>query len=156
MVSILLRPVVTALKFLRLCDVRFTSVRANINLEGVTVNSRTGDFNPTSLSHVINTDTINTLVVQTWMDRAGTSLSLMITFVTHKFQPAATKSTLVFCVNIAHVEALTQTFRSYGIDARYLYSKTPVAERKALVASFKAGQFPVLVNCGKAILIVSS
>lgn len=54
----------------------------------------------------------------------------------------------MFCVNIAHVYSLTQCFRSYGIDARYIYSHTPQAERKALVSSFKAGQFPVLVNCG--------
>ncbi|KAJ3857816.1 P-loop containing nucleoside triphosphate hydrolase protein [Lentinula lateritia] len=113
-----------------LSGVRFTTVQANINLEGVTVNSRTGDFNATSLAHVINTDSINQLVVQTWLDRA-----------------AERRSTLVFCVNIAHVRALTQVFRGFGIDARYVYSKTPIAERKALIASFKAGQFPVLVNC---------
>ncbi|KAK7468850.1 putative ATP-dependent helicase IRC3 [Stygiomarasmius scandens] len=114
-----------------LCDVRFTTVKANINLNDVTVNSKTGDFNPTSLAQVINTDTINHLVVQTWLDRAASER----------------KSTLVFCVNVAHVEALTQVFRGFGIDARYVYSKTPAAERKALVAAFKAGQFPVLLNC---------
>ncbi|KAF5374878.1 hypothetical protein D9758_000323 [Tetrapyrgos nigripes] len=114
-----------------LCDVRFTTVQAKINFSDVTVNSRTGDFNPTSLAQVINTDTINHLVVQTWLDRAA----------------AERKSTLIFCVNIAHTEALTQVFRGFGIDARYLYSKTPAAERKALVAAFKAGQYPVLLNC---------
>ena len=35
------------------------------------MNSRTGDFNPTSLAQVINTDTVNRLVVQTWLDKAG-------------------------------------------------------------------------------------
>lgn len=50
---------------------RFTTVQANIDLEGVTVNSRSGDFNATSLAQVVNTDTINHLVVQTWLDRAG-------------------------------------------------------------------------------------
>ncbi|KAF8168154.1 P-loop containing nucleoside triphosphate hydrolase protein [Crassisporium funariophilum] len=113
-----------------LCDVRFTSVRAEINLKDVTISSRNGDFNPTSLAHVINTETVNNVVVRAWLDRASTR-----------------KSTLVFCVNIAHVHALTQTFRRHGVDARYLFSETPVAERKALVESFKAGQFPVLVNC---------
>lgn len=57
---------------LRLCNVRFTCVRARLNLSDVTVHSRTGDFNPTSLAHVINTPTVNSLVVQTWLDRAGT------------------------------------------------------------------------------------
>ncbi|KAJ4486068.1 P-loop containing nucleoside triphosphate hydrolase protein [Lentinula aciculospora] len=113
-----------------LSEVRFTTVQADINLNDVTVNSRTGDFNATSLAHVISTDTINQLVVQTWLDRA-----------------AERRSTLVFCVNIAHVRALTQVFRGFGIDARYIHSKTPITERKALIASFKAGQFPVLVNC---------
>lgn len=135
----------------RLCDVRFTTVHANINLSEVTVNSKTGDFNATSLAHVINTDTVNQLVIQTWLDRAGKSplfgdadnnkhVSLCLA--------ATRKSTLVFCVNLAHVRALTNAFRGYGVDARYVYSGTPVAERKALISSFKAGLFPVLINCG--------
>ncbi|KAK2461954.1 hypothetical protein APHAL10511_006417 [Amanita phalloides] len=113
-----------------LCNVRFTSVKADIDLKSVTVNSRTGDFNPSSLAQVVNTETVNELVVRTWIDRASTR-----------------KSTLIFCVNISHVVALTRTFRGYGIDARYVHSGTPAAERKALIASFKAGEFPVLVNC---------
>ncbi|KAJ3479603.1 hypothetical protein NLI96_g8938 [Meripilus lineatus] len=114
-----------------LCNVRFTSVRANIDLSEVTVNSSTGDFNPTSLAHVINTVTVNNLVVKSWLDRASTR-----------------RSTLVFCVNLAHVRDLTNTFRAAGIDARYIYSGTPASERAALVSGFRQGQFPVLVNCG--------
>ncbi|KAJ7125631.1 P-loop containing nucleoside triphosphate hydrolase protein [Mycena crocata] len=114
-----------------LCDVRFTTVHASINLKDVTVNSRTGDFNPTSLAQVVNTETVNNLVVKTWLDKAGKDR----------------KSTLVFCVNVAHVEALTQAFRGFGIDARYVFSGTPINERQALIASFRAGQYPVLINC---------
>ena len=55
----------------RLCNVRFTSVKADINLKEVTVNRASGDFNATSLAHVINTETVNNLVVQSWLDRAG-------------------------------------------------------------------------------------
>lgn len=61
---------------------------------------------------------------------------------------ATRKSTLVFCVNVDHTRELTQMFRRYGIDARYIFSETPPAERKELVDAFKAGQFPVLINCG--------
>ncbi|KAJ7932447.1 P-loop containing nucleoside triphosphate hydrolase protein [Mycena leptocephala] len=104
---------------------------ASINLKNVIVNSRTGDFNPTSLAQVVNTDTINNMVVKTWLDKAGPTR----------------KSTLIFCVNVAHVEALTQRFRAFGIDARYVFSGTPMSERQALIASFKAGKYPVLVNC---------
>ncbi|KAG1749940.1 P-loop containing nucleoside triphosphate hydrolase protein [Suillus paluster] len=113
-----------------LCDVRFTSVKANIDLRNVTVNSKTGDFNATSLAHIINTDTVNNLVVQAWLDRAGQR-----------------QSTLVFCVNIAHVRALTKAFQGFGVAARYLHSGTPAAERHALINAFKTGQYPVLVNC---------
>lgn len=56
---------------LRLCDVRFTTVHANINLKNVTVNSRNGDFNPTSLAQVVNTETVNNMVVKAWLDKAG-------------------------------------------------------------------------------------
>ena len=124
-----------------------TSVRASIDLKNVTINTRTGDFNPTSLAHVINTETINELVVKTWIDRACRfQYSLSPSSI---YPLAATrKSTLVFCVNVAHVHTLTQSFRQFGVDARYLHSGTPIAERKALVAMFKAGLFPVLVNCG--------
>lgn len=57
--------------FHRLCDVRFTSVKADIDFGKVTLSGRNGDFNPTSLAHVINTETVNHLVVKTWIDRAG-------------------------------------------------------------------------------------
>ncbi|KAK0245542.1 P-loop containing nucleoside triphosphate hydrolase protein [Armillaria nabsnona] len=120
----------TMIKDQWLCPVRFTTTKADMNLDDVTVNSRSGDFNATSLAHVVNTETINTLVVQTWLEKAATR-----------------KSTLVFCVNVAHVHSLTQAFRQFGIDARYVYAKTPAPERKALVAAFKAGKFQVLVNC---------
>ena len=54
----------------------------------------------------------------------------------------------MFCVNRAHVRRLTQVFRDFGVDARYLHAATPASERQSLVADFKAGVFPVLVNCG--------
>lgn len=58
------------------------------------------------------------------------------------------KSTIVFAVNVAHVRELTRTFQSAGVDARYLYAGTPIPERNALIDGFKAGAFPVLINCG--------
>ncbi|PIL31885.1 transporter [Ganoderma sinense ZZ0214-1] len=113
-----------------LCRVLFTTVRADIDLSGVTVNSSSGDFNPTSLGHVINTQPVNELIVRTWLDKGEDR-----------------KATLVFCVNLAHVAALTAAFRDAGVDAQYLHSKTPAGERRALIESFKAEEFPVLVNC---------
>lgn len=62
---------------------------------------------------------------------------------------AGRKATLIFCVNIAHVIELTNTFRQMGVDARYLHSKTPAHERKTLLDDFRGGKIPVLINCGK-------
>ena len=55
----------------------------------------------------------------------------------------------MFCVNLAHVRELTNTFRAAGVNAAYIYSGTPASERKALITAFKAGEFPVLLNCGE-------
>ena len=59
------------------------------------------------------------------------------------------RSTLVFCVDTLHLQALTDTFRRAGVDARYLYAKTPDKERRQLIEDFKAGVYPVLCNVGK-------
>ena len=126
---------------------RFTCVQADINLKEVTINSVTGDYNPTSLASVINTETLNSLVVQTWLDKSGTQVPWRYDCTSHS-DADNRKSTLVFCVNLSHVRGLTQAFRDAGIDARYVHSRTPTAERKLLVEGFKAGEFPVLVNCG--------
>ena len=58
---------------MRLDNVRFTSVRARIDLSDITISGRNhdGDFNPNSLAQAINTDTINNVVVRAWIDRAS-------------------------------------------------------------------------------------
>lgn len=42
---------------------------------------------------------------------------------------------------------MTAAFRAAGVDARYVTGNTKESERKALVEAFKAGEFPVMVNC---------
>ena len=37
---------------------------------------------------------------------------------------AERRSTLVFCVDLEHVRDMTNTFRRYGVDARFITSKT--------------------------------
>jgi len=128
--------------------VRFTCVQADIDLKEVTINSATGDYNPSSLANIINTETLNSLVVQTWLDKSGAPVPVCTSTSTYSRSADNRKSTLVFCVNLSHVRELTQTFRDAGIDARYVHSKTPAAERRLLVEGFKSGEYPILVNCG--------
>lgn len=113
-----------------LSDVVFTTVKSTANLTKVK-NSTFGDFQTGELSKAVNTDEINEITVRSWMAKAPER-----------------RSTLVFCVDVAHVEALTQKFRDYGHDARYVTGDTPKVERGEILHSFRNGEFPVLVNCG--------
>ncbi|GAA96215.1 hypothetical protein E5Q_02879 [Mixia osmundae IAM 14324] len=113
-----------------LSHVRFTTVKADFDFSKIKISKANGDFSSTSLASIVNTPTVNNLVVRAWLDRASTR-----------------KSTLVFAVNVAHVVALTNAFRAIGVEARYIFAGTPLGERQTLLSDFRAGVFPVLVNC---------
>lgn len=112
-----------------LCDVKFTTVQVDIDLDAVGL-SATGDFNRRALAKAMNRPTLNNVAVRAWLDRARNR-----------------RSTLVFCADIAHVEALTARFRENGIDAKNVTSHTDRNERDVILDDFKAGKFPVLLNC---------
>ncbi|PLB42690.1 ResIII-domain-containing protein [Aspergillus candidus] len=113
-----------------LANAVFTTVQSNAKLSGVKSDSR-GDFQLESLARAVNTDTTNTVTVRAWLANA-----------------ADRHSTLVFCVNVEHTRSLTDTFRAHGLDARYITGDTPQKQRDAELTAFKAGEFPVLLNCG--------
>ncbi|RGP73753.1 hypothetical protein FLONG3_6244 [Fusarium longipes] len=113
-----------------LSDVLFTTVESKANLSEVKKSSF-GDYVPSELSKAVNTSEINDITVRSWMAKAE-----------------GRKSTLVFCVDVAHVIELTDRFRQYGFDARYVTGETPKVERGQTLDAFRKGEFPVLVNCG--------
>lgn len=112
-----------------LSDVVFTTVHSGADLSRV--KSTGGDFQTGALSKAVNNDEINALTVRAWLSRA-----------------ADRKSTIVFCVDLSHVASLTATFRQHGIDARFVTSDTHCQVRQERLEAFKAGEFPVLLNCG--------
>ncbi|PKS08923.1 hypothetical protein jhhlp_003536 [Lomentospora prolificans] len=113
-----------------LCDVLFTTVESKADISAVKSGSN-GDFRPGELSRAVNTDQVNEVTVRSWLAHAR-----------------GRKSTLVFCVDLAHVASLTRKFRHYGLDARFISGDTPVIERSRILDAFKRQEFPVLVNCG--------
>lgn len=113
-----------------LSDVIFTTVESKADISKVKKGA-TGDFQTGELSRAVNTDQSNEITVRTWLAKAQ-----------------GRKSTLVFCVDLAHVAGLTKAFRDRGIDARFVTGDTPKIERSATLDAFRAGEFPVLVNCG--------
>lgn len=113
-----------------LSDVIFTTVESSANLSKVK-SGAFGDFATGELSKVVNTHQVNDITVKSWMAKAPDRLS-----------------TLVFCVDLAHVAGLTETFRRFGYDTRYVTGDTPKLERTAILDAFKRREFPVLINCG--------
>lgn len=113
-----------------LSDVIFTTVNSKADISKVKVAS-SGDFISSSLSTAVNTEVTNLATLQAWQTRASDR-----------------KSTLVFCVDVAHLKGLTRTFRKYGIDARYVTGETRKDQRSETLDAFKRGDFPVLMNCG--------
>lgn len=108
----------------------FSTVKSHVDLRGVKSNAQ-GDFQVTALSQAVNTQPTNEITVQAWLAKAKER-----------------KSTLVFCVDIKHLMGLTTTFRNYGIDARFVTGETKKQSRSEILDAFKAGEFPVLLNCG--------
>lgn len=113
-----------------LCDVVFTTVESKADISRVRT-SKFGDFQTGQLSEAVNNDETNEITFQAWKARAE-----------------GRKSTLVFCVDLNHVTSLCATFRRHGIDAKFITGDTPARVRSARLDEFRAGAFPVLLNCG--------
>ncbi|KAK4181859.1 putative ATP-dependent helicase IRC3 [Triangularia setosa] len=118
-----------------LSDVIFTTVESKADLSRVKTRGagNTGEFDTASLSKAVNTPELNDIIIRAWFAKAA---------------PPKRDSTLVFCVDLSHVAALTQRFRHHGFDARYVTGDTPAKERAERLEQFKKKEFPVLINCG--------
>lgn len=116
-----------------LSDVVFTTVESKADLSQVKRKGKggSGEFDTDALSRAVSTVELNDVVVRAWFAKA-----------------VGRKSTLVFCVDLNHVAALTQRFRHYGVDARFVTGDTPTRDRAGRLDDFKQGKFPVLINCG--------
>lgn len=114
-----------------LCEGRFTNVKTTVNLDDV---KRTrSDFILTSLSSAINTPETNRIITKTY---------------SHMKKKFGIKSTLVFGVDKAHVNALNKAFIADGVNSECITSDFKAAERDRIMQSFKDGETEVLVNCG--------
>ena len=113
-----------------LSNVVFTTVQSKANISGVK-RGPAGDFQLGDLSRAVNTPETNDTTVRAWMAKA-----------------AGRKSTLVFCVDLAHVSDLTATFRRQGVEAKFVSGDTPKRVRSERLDAFRSRQFPVLLNCG--------
>lgn len=112
-----------------LSDIVFTTVHSGADLARVKLSG--DDFQTSALSKAVNNEVTNTITVRSWLARASER-----------------RSTLGFCVDVAHVMSLAATFLRHGVDARFVTGKTGLRERSERLSAFRAGKFPVLLNCG--------
>lgn len=113
-----------------LSDVIFTTVQSKADFSKVKATG-SGDFQIGSLSRAINTRQTNDITVRAWMTKA-----------------CGRKSTLAFCVDLAHVSDLTAAFRRYGIRAEFVTGDTSKRIRSERLDGFRKGDYPLLLNCG--------
>lgn len=113
-----------------LSSVIFTTVQSGADLSRVR-KGLGGDFQTGALAEAVNNAETNEITVRAWLSKA-----------------ADRKSTLVFCVDLAHLTALTAVFRTHNVDARFITGDTPKQIRGERLEAFKNQQFPVLLNCG--------
>ena len=123
-----------------LSDVIIEKVKTNIKLDGVKLVK--GEYSNQSLIPLINVAARNRCIVEIYKQQAGIRL-IRLTVALHK-----RKSTLVFAANVEHVRNLVDSFRNQGIDARGILGTTASCQRSQLIQDFKAGVYPVLINCG--------
>eukprot|EP00045_Choanoeca_perplexa_P012376 m.134831 g.134831 ORF g.134831 m.134831 type:complete len:659 (-) comp15982_c0_seq4:370-2346(-) len=108
-----------------------TAKRIRTNLSVGSVRVSRGDYQINQLSHEINTGERNELIVEQYK----------------RYCQAERQATLVFCVDIAHVNSLQAAFEASGIACASITSKTSPVDRDSTMARFRGGQLPVLLNC---------
>jgi ATP-dependent helicase IRC3 len=102
-------------------------VDSEVSLDDVKV--RHGDFIESQLARAVNTSSRNALLVRSYTDLA------------------AGRRTIVFCVDVAHVQAAQRAFQEAGIHATAVWGALPRDERRAALAGFASGEFDVITNC---------
>lgn len=91
------------------------------------------DFSNDDLSLAINTPIRNRLIAANWKREA--------------FEKHQRRATVVFALNIRHVEGLAGAFSELGIRCEAVTGSTPRLQRMQILADFAKGEIPVLVNC---------
>lgn len=123
------RSLLTMVENKELCDVKFSTVKVDMNLDDVPV--RFGDYLTSQLSGAVNQDSINLQVAKAYIQ-----LQKELNF----------KSTLVFCVDISHCQTLCGVLQANGVNAQYVTGDTVRHERQAILQDFKDGKIQVLCN----------
>jgi superfamily II DNA or RNA helicase len=89
----------------------------------------TGDYSPGQLEKRMNTDQLVGGIVEHW----------------HKL--GEDRQTIVFTAGVQHSVHLRNEFRLAGVAVEHIDAKTPINERKKIIADFRSGTTRILCNC---------
>jgi DNA repair protein RadD len=89
----------------------------------------TGDYSPSDLEERMNT------------------AKLVGGIVEHYFKLGENRQTLVFTAGVRHSRHLCDEFRLAGVNAAHVDAKTPLEDRKQILADFRSGAVKILTNC---------
>jgi ATP-dependent helicase IRC3 len=109
-----------------LCDLKGYRVGADIGLDNIKTVG--GDYNPSQLERVMNTDPLNELAFKSWSEAAPN----------HR--------TIVFCAGVDHAERMSEIFREGGIEAASVNGAMNRIARDEIIRRFRSGSIQVLTN----------
>lgn len=109
---------------------RFSS---SVDISDVKVSA--GDYAVGELSHAVNVDARHEVCVQAFEKITA--------------EIGEEPSTMIFCVDVAHAEALAEYFTKRGYPAKSVSGKTE--NREEITDAHKAGVFKILTNCQVAV-----
>jgi superfamily II DNA or RNA helicase len=89
----------------------------------------TGDYSPGELETRMNTNALVGGILEHW------------------FKLGENRSTIVFTSGVKHSVHLQREFRAADVNAEHIDAKTPLEDRKRIIAGFRAGEIRVLCNC---------
>lgn len=110
-----------------LCQFRLFAAKKCIKAADVALTA--GDYNQRELAKLVNTTLTLGDVVETWKKHA------------------LGKKTVVFCVDVAHSEAVAEGYRVAGYAAEHLDGESSTLERSEALERFRTGETKILVNC---------
>jgi len=110
-----------------LCPLRGWRLSTSINIGSVS--TRNGDFADAELASLVDVPERNQLIVEAYRELAWG------------------RRTVIFCVNVAHVQALTLAFLEAGISAASIWGAMGREERSSVLQAFHEGSLDVLINC---------
>ena len=110
-----------------LCPISGWRVTTDVDLDEVQV--RHGDFVESQLARAVNLRARNEAVLNGYC------------------KYASGRRAIVFCADVAHAKAMSETFASAGIATRAVWGEMPRDSRRDALESLRAGTTMVLTNC---------